>query len=77
LKAISAFHRRAGRVHLHYMRRPFRAFGHYLVAIALWPFAPDSYAAIIGWFLPAPWRQALRRRWNRVFGGTSVAVKSH
>jgi glycosyltransferase involved in cell wall biosynthesis len=77
LRALASFHRRAGRVNMYYLRRPFRALAHYSVSVAVWPFSPDSYAAIIGWFLPVPWRRALRRRWNRAFGHTSVAIKSH
>ncbi|MCB4458428.1 glycosyltransferase family 2 protein [Leisingera sp. McT4-56] len=77
LAALSSYHRRAGRVHLHYLNRRGRAIGHYLMALALWPLAADTWAALLGAFLPATLRRQLRTRWNAIFGGTALAIRSH
>lgn len=77
LAARATFHRRAGRVALHHRRRPLTALGHYLTAIALWPVAPDSYAALLGLILPPALRRPLRRVWNGVFGRTPLAIRNH
>lgn len=77
LAALSSYHRRAGRVHLHYLNRRGRAIGHYLMALALWPLAADTWAALLGAFLPAALRRQLRRGWNAIFGGTALAIRSH
>lgn len=77
LAARAAFHCRAGRVHLHHMDARGLALGHYLRAILLWPVAVDSYAALLGWFLPGNLRRRLHQGWNRVFGRTPLAIRSH
>ncbi|QIE55940.1 glycosyltransferase family 2 protein [Pikeienuella piscinae] len=77
LSAHAAFHRRAGRVHFHYLDKRWSATGHYILAIAFWPFALDSWAALLGVALPAGLRSRLRRRWNTAFGGTILAIRSH
>lgn len=77
LAARASFHRRTGRVEFHYLGRRWVAIRHYLLAIVLWPFAPDSWAALIGALLPAALRQALRSRWNAIFGRTPLAIRSH
>ena len=75
--ALASYHRRAGRVHYHHMGKPLAAIGHYLRAIITWPFAPDSYAALIGVFLTASLRRKLHQGWNRVFGRTFLSIKNH
>ena len=76
-KAMAAYYRRMGRVHLHQaISRP-KAFGYYLASIAAWPLDFDSYAAFAGFFLPKGFRAGLHRRWNRVFGKTPFAIRSH
>lgn len=75
--ARAAYHRRAGRVHFHYMHQPVRALGHYLLAILLWPGEPDSYAALLGLLMPQALRERVRRVWNRALGRTRFAIRSH
>ncbi|UWQ43770.1 glycosyltransferase family 2 protein (plasmid) [Leisingera aquaemixtae] len=77
LAARAGFHRRTGRVQFHYLGRRGAAIRQYLIAIALWPFAADSWAALLGAFLPAGIRGRLRRRWNSVFGRTFLAIRNH
>jgi glycosyltransferase involved in cell wall biosynthesis len=77
LASMASLHRRAGRVHLHHRNARLTAMGHYLLAVALWPIELDSYAALIGWFLPARTRRTLHIAWNRAFGRTLLAIKSH
>jgi glycosyltransferase involved in cell wall biosynthesis len=75
--AKSAFFRRMGRVHFHQKIGVFKALVFYMRAIVAWPFAFDNYAAFAGWFLPASQRSAIHRAWNRVFGDTILAIRSH
>ena len=77
LAALASYHRRAGRVHLHHAGAPFVAMRHYLLAIAIWPADPDSYAALLGWFLPPRLRRRLHAAWNRVFGRSILSIRSH
>ena len=77
LQALAAFHRRTGRVHLNYMDARGGAIRHHLAALALWPVSPDGWAALIGAVLPRTLRRTLRRRWNAIFEGTPLAVRSH
>jgi glycosyltransferase involved in cell wall biosynthesis len=77
LAARAAFHRRSGRVRLHYMGERGRALAHYVAAVCLWPVEADSWAALVGWFLPGAFRARLRAGWNRVFGNTRFAIRSH
>lgn len=77
LAARAAFHRRSGRVQLRYMGQRGGALRHYLVAIIIWPLEPDSYNALLGWFLPARLRVRLRCAWNRFLGKTRFGIRSH
>lgn len=77
LAARAAYHRRAGRVHLHYMGHRGRALGHYIVAVTCWPVAPDNWYALAGWFLPGGLRARLRKGWNRLLGRTRFGIRSH
>lgn len=77
LAARAGFHRRAGRVQFHYRGRRGAAIRHYLTAIALWPLAADSWAALVGAFLPAGLRGRLRHGWNSIFGRTFLAIRNH
>ena len=75
--ARASFYRRMGRVHFHQkISRP-KAFVYQLLAILNWPLAFDSYAALFGMLLPRNGRQMIHRAWNRGFGGTSLAIRSH
>lgn len=75
--ARASYYRRAGRVHYHHMNAPLRAIGYHLRSIATWPFVPDSYAALLGVFLPSGLRKRLHIAWNRVFSRTALSIKSH
>ena len=48
-----------------------------LLAISVWPFNFDSYAALAGIALPKEFRQKAHRAWNRVFGKSKLAIKAH
>jgi hypothetical protein len=75
--ALASYYRRAGRVHYHHMNAPVKAIGYHLRSILTWPLEPDSYAALLGIFLPAGLRKRLHIAWNRVFGRTALSIKSH
>ncbi len=75
--AKAAYCRRLGRVHFHYKQEWWSALGYYLRAIIMWPFVFDSYAALAGLFLPDSLRHNMHRLWNRVFGKTRLAIRSH
>jgi len=75
--AHAAFYRRIGRVHLHYKKDKASALQYYLKAVVAWPFVFDSYAALAGVFLPQKLRGQIHRFWNRLFGNTRLAIKSH
>lgn len=75
--AKAAFYRRMGRVHFHYKQAIAQAFIYQFRAIISWPFIFDSYAALFGMLLPKNVRQSAHSLWNRVFGSTALAVKSH
>jgi glycosyltransferase involved in cell wall biosynthesis len=77
LAARSAMYRRRGRVNLHRRGHRLRAAGLQLLAILVWPFNFDSYAALLGALLPAGLRRRLHVLWNSLFGKTSLAIKSH
>lgn len=77
LMARSAFLRRSGRVRLRYMERRISALGFYFLATAVWPFEPDNWHALLGWFLPVWFRKRLRRGWNKCFGKTRFAIRNH
>lgn len=76
--AKAAFYRRMGRVHFHHCQlSTMRAFIFYLQSIAAWPFIFDSYAALAGMFFPSNTRGKIHRWWNRFFGKTKFAIRSH
>ncbi len=75
--ALASYYRRAGRVHYHHMDAPVQAIGYHMRSILTWPLEPDSYAALLGIFLPAGLRKRLHIGWNRIFGRTFLSIKSH
>jgi len=77
LQARSAMYRRRGRVYFHRGISGKKAFVMYLLAILVWPFNFDSYAAFIGMILSTELRRKIRSKWNRVFGRTRLAIKTH
>jgi glycosyltransferase involved in cell wall biosynthesis len=77
LAARSAMYRRHGRVYYHRGVSRWRGMGYEVLAILTWPVCFDSYAALAGMLLPRDLRQWLHRGWNRVFGRTPFAIRSH
>jgi glycosyltransferase involved in cell wall biosynthesis len=77
LAARSAMYRRRGRVYFHRGISRKKAFSMYLLAILVWPFNFDSYAALTGMMLSAELRGKTRLVWNRIFGKSKLAIKSH
>ena len=75
--ARAAFYKRKGRVYFHYLRSPFKAIWFYLVALVNYPTDFDTWAAILGVFLPTPVRELLNRFWNKIFGNSIFAIRSH
>jgi hypothetical protein len=75
--AKASFFRRMGRVYFHQRISTFKAFGFQFRAILAWPFIFDSYAALFGMLLPRGGRQMVHRGWNKIFGSTALAIKSH
>jgi glycosyltransferase involved in cell wall biosynthesis len=73
----AAFHRRLGRVHFHNGLGRWQALKHYLAAIFYGPLVFDSYAALLGWFIPGSLRRGLHRVWNGALGSTRLAIRSH
>jgi len=77
LAARSAMYRRRGRVCLHRKGLRLRAAGLQSLAILVWPFNFDSYAALMGVIIPAGLRSRIHVMWNRVFGKTALGIRSH
>lgn len=77
LASRSAMYRRRGRVNLHRRGLRARAAGLQLLAIIVWPFNFDSYAALLGTVLPSGARKRLNVMWNSLFGNTPLGIKSH
>jgi len=77
LSARSAMYRRRGRVYFHRGISKKKALFMHLMAIFIWPFNFDSYAALVGMALPTRFRQRVHLAWNRVFGKTILAIKAH
>jgi len=77
LASRSAMYRRRGRVYLHCEGSRFRALGLQLLAVAVWPLCFDSYAALLGVFMPANLRARINFVWNQTFGKTRLGIRSH
>lgn len=77
LAARSAMYRRRGRVYLHNRNARCKAIGLQILAIIVWPFGFDSYAALLGVMLPRRLRSTIHVSWNKVFGKTRLAIRSH
>ena len=76
-KADSAYYKRMARVYFHHKISRSKAFKYYVKAIALNPFDFDNYAAFAGFFVPKSLRQKLHEIWNKLFGKTKLAIRSH
>ncbi len=77
LASRSAMYRRRGRVYFHRGISRKKALAMYVLAILVWPFNFDSYAALIGMGLSAGFRGKIRLVWNRILGRTWLAIKTH
>lgn len=77
LAARSAMYRRRGRVYFHRGISWKKALQYQLMAILVWPFCFDSYAAFVGLILPKTLREKIHLAWNRAFGSTFLAIHSH
>jgi len=77
MAARSTYYRRMGRVHLHSKLSRSKALGYYLAALACAPSEFDNWAAFTGFFLPRRLRSVINRYWNRVFGSSRLAIRSH
>ena len=77
MAARSTYYRRMGRVHLHSKLSRSKALGYYLAAVACAPAEFDNWAAFTGFFLPGRLRGVINRYWNRVFGASRLAIRSH
>lgn len=77
LAARAAMYRRRGRVYFHRDISWPKAMGYQLAAILCWPINFDSYAALLGMLIPKGIRQRIHLRWNRIFGSTRLAIRSH
>jgi len=75
--ATGAYFRRMGRVHFHQGISTTKAIQYYLRSLMAWPFDFDTWAALGGVLMPRPVRQTLHKDWNRVFGHTRFAIRSH
>jgi glycosyltransferase involved in cell wall biosynthesis len=77
LASLSAMYRRRGRVYLHRQGFRLKAISMQVLAIAVWPFCFDSYAALFGALLPPGIRSRIHVAWNRLFGKTALSIRSH
>ena len=75
--AKASFYRRMGRIYFHHKISILKACAYQTRAILSWPFVFDSYAALFGMLLPASFRRMVHQVWNRMFGATPLAIKSH
>jgi glycosyltransferase involved in cell wall biosynthesis len=75
--ARASYYKRKGRVYYHHKISTVKALHFY--ALALWnqPADFDAWAAMLGIFLPTGLRQGLHYRWNSIFGGTNLSIRSH
>jgi glycosyltransferase involved in cell wall biosynthesis len=75
--AKAAFYRRMGRIYFHHKISAIDAFTYQIRSILNWPFVFDSYAALLGIFLPRSFRKKIHILWNKVFGSTELSIRSH
>ena len=76
-KIQASYLRRMGRVSFHQGLSNMDAFGYFVRSIIQWPFDFDTYAAMCGMILPSTMRGKIHNGWNRVFGKTMFAIRSH
>ena len=74
--AKGALFRRLGRIYFHYEQSNVKALSMYLKSIIVWPFSFDTYAALVGVFIPRGLREHAHVLWNKVFGKTRFGIKS-
>lgn len=77
LKAYSTLQKRKGRLYHHAKGMKSRAFAYFTIAILVWPFNFDNYAALFGLFIPKTLRIRIHKAWNNVFAKSPFSIKSH
>lgn len=75
--AKASYYKRMGRVYFHHRNSTLKAIQFYGMSIFYQPMDFDSYAALAGMLMPRSLRQSLHVYWNRLFGGTRFAIRSH
>jgi len=75
--AKASYYKRMGRVYYHHKISTGKSLRFYLIALITLPGDFDTWAAVIGIFLPTIFRQQLHNWWNRIFGSTTLAIRSH
>ena len=75
--AAASYYKRLGRVHFHHFNSRSRALAYYLLSLANFPADFDTWAAVMGIFLPEKFRRQAHALWNGVFGGTRLEIRSH
>lgn len=75
--ADATYYKRMGRVHFHQKISIVKALNFYLKAIYKNPLDFDAYAAFLGVFIPMSFREYIHKLWNKIFGRSSFAIKSH
>jgi glycosyltransferase involved in cell wall biosynthesis len=77
LAARANMYRQRGRAFLRWKGARLKAAGYQMMAILVWPFEFDSYAALLGVCLPSDFRDRLTVFWNRIFGKTWFEIRSN
>lgn len=75
--AQASYYKRMGRVHFHHNLSRRKAIKYYTLSLLNNPVDFDTWAALLGMFLPTGLRENLHIAWNRVFGKTRLAIRSH
>lgn len=77
LRARSTYLKRMSRVHFKHNISKLKGLTYGIGAILSWPFDFDAYAAFGGMLMPKKLRQSIHSAWNRIFGSTPFAIRSH
>lgn len=77
LQARAMYLKRMARVHNKHNISKLKAAVFAIGAALNWPFDFDTYAVLLGILLPKEQRASIHRSWNKVFGKTPFAIRSH
>ncbi len=77
MQARSTYWKRMSRVHFKHNISRTKGLTYGIGAIACWPLDFDAYAAFLGMLISKNLRQSIHRAWNRIFGATPFAIRSH